>query len=406
METLRFLMVSTHFSPYSFGGDAVLVDYLAKELVKSGHEVHVFHSPNAYRLVRKVPPTASNEAAIDGVARHPHGSPLGRVEPVLALTTGCSVKAMQRLRALTKDLRPDVVHWHNTRGFIGRPEALPGVASLYTAHDYYLVCPRSNLLRPGTAVCNRPELCQLCVLRWRKPPQLWRAGRWRVIRLPSGFKVISPSEFLASRLGQDKITVDTVLRNFVPKPREMDRERRTGQNLILFLGLLEPHKGPHALLEGFALCRDKQGFKLMIVGEGSLKSWLRNRVNELRLGDRVEVPGYLPKPDLERVLNQAASLAIPSLWFENSPLVVLEAFSKGIPVMGSNLGGLPELLTPESGSLTFRSVDPEGIAQSIVETWNGRHRLEERSRMARDAYEKLFSPEHYLTKYLSFIKMT
>ena len=404
METLRFLMVSTHFSPFSLGGDAIHVEYLSRELVRNGHEVHVLHSPDAYRLLRKDPIANARESPNDGVIRHLHGSALGRAEPLLALTTGYSAKAARKLRELTNDLKPEVIHWHNTRGFLGRPEASPSVLSLYTAHDYYLVCPRSNLLRPSVRLCKRPELCQLCVLRWRKPPQLWRAGRRRVVGIPSDFKVISPSNFLANRLKQDGIAVDHVLGNFAPRPQQGGGRRPSERDTILFLGLLEAHKGPRTLLEGFARSYDKQGFNLMIVGEGSLKARLRERTRVLGVEKRVEIPGYLSKPDLQGVLNRTASLAIPSEWYENCPLVVLEAFSNGIPVMGSEIGGLPELLTPEAGSLTFRSGDPDSIAKSMIETWDERQNLEERSKKARDEYERRFSPEAFMAKYMSIIR--
>ena len=407
METLRFLMVSTHYPPYHLGGDAVMVDYLSRELVRRGHEVHVLHSPSVYESLRGRG-TSNHTAKKEGdplVHTPPIGG--GRLQLLMTLAFDSSAKSRKETADLARRLKPDVVHWHNTKGFIGRPFAVPGAVSLYTAHDYYLVCPRSNLIRPDMSFCQKPKACMLCTLRWRKPPQIWRGGNNRVVHPDAGMTVLAPSEFLADRLRRDGIKVDHILRNFVPDVGIVSSGPRPRRDSIAYVGMLEPHKGPHSLLEAFASTRDRQHFKLHIIGEGSLKKRLVERAKQLGLSDRVNVPGFIPREDVKSILSDVAFLVVPSEWPENAPLTVLEAFSLGVPVLGSDNGGLPEILGPESGSMTFKEGDVGALGEALVSMWKGDKDLDAMSRKAREAYETRFSPETHIAQYLAMIlKMT
>lgn len=402
MESLKFLMVSTHYPPAHLGGDARFVEYLSDELVRRGHEVHVLHSPAAYAVQRKTMPVL-DRVTPGGVSRHTYIGGFKRMDPLFSLVLGRGLGSNSDFGEIARKLKPDVTHWHNTKGFIGRPVASDSGESLYTAHDFYAVCPRSNLLRPGGRLCERPLLCQTCLLRWRKPPQLWRVLWMRVVRPPEGFTVLSPSEFVAGRLRREGIRVDHVLRNFVPD-RGTIPSRGSEANRIVFLGVLESFKGPMTLLEAFGRCKDEQGFELSFFGEGSLKEPLKNRVRALSLEDRVHVRGFVPLDDLREHLEETAAIIVPSESYENAPLVALEALSMGIPVIGSSIGGLPEILQPDSGSTLFTPGDAGLLSREMVALWNERGALAERRRKARAAYEKGLSPDAHLREYLEIVR--
>jgi glycosyltransferase involved in cell wall biosynthesis len=110
---------------------------------------------------------------------------------------------------------------------------------------------------------------------------------------------------------------------------------------------------------------------------------------------------------VKSILSDVAFLVVPSEWPENAPLTVLEAFSLGVPVLGSDNGGLPEILGPESGSATFKQGDVASLGEALVSMWNGDKDLDAMSRKAREAYERRFSPETHVAQYLAIIrKMT
>lgn len=404
MESLKFLMVTTHYPPHSMGGDAVMVDYLSRELISRGHEVHVFHCPSVVQALRGRGAPRTSILSEPGPRVHSLIVGSGKAGVVLNLSTGLDGKARRILSGLIGEIRPDVLHWHNTKGFMPRPASYGVDVALYTAHDYFLVCPRSNLTRPDRSYCQQPRLCSICTMRWKKPPQIWRLGPRRVIEPPSDVKVVCPTEFMANRLRADGIHVDAVLDNFVPDLAGTTRSQGEGKEYVAFVGMVEPHKGPATLLEAFSKSKDRHGFDLYIVGEGSLRETLALRTKELGLSDRVRITGYVPRDEMLRIMSGSASVIVPSEWPENASLVVREAFSLGVPVIASNQGALPETIGEDSGSSTFSAGNVDELAKVLESLWNTRFDLGRHRQKARMTYEKRFSPSVHMTRYLEIIE--
>jgi len=402
METMKFLMISTHYPPHNLGGDAKFVQYLSNELVKRGHEVHVLCNPAVFTLLRRTNPQGSPQRSAPEI--HTHVPSMPRLELLSGLMLGGSDGARRDSIETIRRINPDVIHWHNTKGFLGLPYPVRGLISIYTAHDYYAVCARSNLLKPDLSVCMTPKLCLICNMRWGKPPPLWRIGKKRVLRFQKNLRVISPSVALANRLKEDGIVIDRILRNFVPDPGKLPEPEVGNSKTIVYLGMLEPHKGPQTLLKAFHSSRNEQGFTLFMIGEGSLKTRLRQMASDLGLGERVTVTGFLPREELESIRSRAVAQVIPSEWPENAPLTAIEALSQGVPLIGSDLGGLPEMLTSESGSMVFKGGESDQLAQRLIKAWTGSDRLSEMRRMARRAYEDNYAPEVHISQYLEMIR--
>ena len=139
METLKFLMISSHYPPSHLGGDAMMVQYLSEELTLQGHEVHVIYNPAVYELVRKKSPlNPADTPSFPSPFIHT-ATENGRMSVLAALTIDESARSRADILDLARQLKPDVVHWHNTKGFIGRPFIFHDAMTLYTAHDYYAV---------------------------------------------------------------------------------------------------------------------------------------------------------------------------------------------------------------------------------------------------------------------------
>ena len=403
METLRFLMITSHYPPDHFGGDARFVQYLSNELVRRGHEVHVLYNPAVYAALSGKHVPSRKDDQTEGVVRHRYEHSLSTLGMLSSYSLGMEGPRLDRVRDLVKEHRLDVVHWHNSKGFIERPTAISGPTSLYTAHDFYSICPRSNLLRPGYVACQKARLCQMCLMRWRRPPQLWRLGGRRPFRLEEGITVISPSEYTAKRLGADGVRTSHVLRNFTP-----DHNQRAGasesRNIILYAGLLEKFKGPQTLLKAFNRTKDAHEFELWIVGDGSIRRALEDQVDRLGIRERVHIPGFVQPDSLKTLMEKTAATVIPSECFENSPLIGLESFSMGIPVVGANIGGLPEIIGQESGSMLFESGNEIALGDCIVSMWSNRDKLEVQGRKARNYYLAEHSPEVHTGRYINIIR--
>lgn len=404
METLKFLMVTTHFPPHHLGGDAVFVEYLSNELSLAGHEVHVLTFPGAYSALRGGEvPTSPKGTGTDRIVEHEFRPRFPTAAALASLMAGRAAGAKEELNSLVARTRPDVVHWHNTKGFIPKPFIAGVGRNAYTAHDYYTICPRSNLLRPDLTVCGGPFNCISCHLRWRKPPPLSRGGARRVISFDGRMTVISPSNFMAGTLEKHGIRVHQVIRNFVPRPSQ-SHVHDDRNNTILYAGMLEPHKGVITLLKGFSESRDRHEFRLTIVGTGSSSETMSKLVGELGLRDRVDLKGFVPRETLDKLRGESAYQIIPSEWPENAPLTAIEALASGTPIITSDQGGLPEMSDANDDALVFKARDSTSLSDCLARAWTETDNLGARRRAAVKMYEERHLPDIHVRRYLDAVK--
>jgi glycosyltransferase involved in cell wall biosynthesis len=385
-------MTSTFYPPYHLGGDAVHVEYLAKELVKMGHEVHVFHSLDAYFVKKRQFPEKSDSG---GVFLHTFKTHLG-VSPYIAYLLGNSLLIAKRFGILTKELKPEVVHHHNISllGY-GVLNKLGPYVNLLTAHDMWLICQQNHILK-GRAMCNNSS-CSLCVIKHGRPPQFWRyfSGFKKAVR--SIDLLIAPSDYLSRRLNQSINVKSMTLANFAPFPPS-DIPKSLFSNYFLFVGKLEESKGIMNLLEVFARIRKKVDARLLIVGEGSLRDRIEQFIRTKSLDGAVSYVGFARGNKLYSLYSGAHALIIPSVSPENSPLVALEALSVGTPVIASDMGGLSEIVSKVDQGLIFNDLtELESILTNFSENRFPRG-------MVKKVYDMNFSPHAYISHYLEAIR--
>lgn len=405
METLRFLMVTTHYPPYHIGGDAVYVQNLSEELVKRGHEVHIANCPQVFDIVNKGGPRELT-APVGRVAApemHPIRFRHPRVTALKSYSLGMWGNAEESLRQLTSQIKPDVVHWNNTKAFIGAPFSCERATNIYLAHDFFASCPKASLLKPAGNPCVRPSLCQLCLVRSSKLPQVWRIGGRRALRIPSDFRVVSHSAFLAGVLASDGIRVSDLIPSFAPDPGPILKDDAGERNSVVFIGILERHKGPQVLLDAFSASAEQQDLTLEIIGEGSLRDGLIERAAKTGARDRIKIPGRISRDEIRAAMRRARAVVVPSVWYENCPLSAIEAFSFGVPIIASDIGGLPEIATADAGSRVFPPGSVTELSQELISVHENREHLREQMNMARKAYEVRYSPDRHIDKYLKLL---
>jgi glycosyltransferase involved in cell wall biosynthesis len=398
MPALKFLLTSTFYPPYHLGGDAVHVEYLAEELAKRGHEVHVMHSVDAYQVKRgKREPLKPRAPGYGSVHIHGVKSPLSVLDPLMVYTFGNSIYVQRKFSETIKKIRPDVVHHHNISllGY-GILEKKANYLSLYTAHDYWLICPKSSLLVNEGKTCLQKH-CFSCGIRSKRPPQLWRSLRPFKRAIESIDLIISPSDYVRIRIAQEVNVKSVTIPNFAPLPPSNIAPIEYS-NYFLFVGTLEKHKGILNLLEVFKDLRNKLDAKLIIVGMGSLKYYIQDFIKKNSLSGSILLLGFVSREKLYSLYANTLALILPSVWAENAPLVALEALSVGSPVLASNKGGLPEILEKVNKELVFDNM--ERLKEKLLNF--SRNRFPQ-SRM-RDVYERNFSPEAYIKKYIEIVQ--
>jgi glycosyltransferase involved in cell wall biosynthesis len=349
---LRFCMVTTFYPPRSFGGDAVAVQSLARALVRVGHHVTVICDDDAYRTLSDNHDPAAPDGD-DGVVVHRLTSKLGALAVGLTQQTGRPIVHSATLRRLLDEGGFDVIHYHNL-SLVGGPAALAfgrGV-KLYTAHEHWLVCPTHVLWRYRNEPCPARQ-CTRCQLSYGRPPQLWRHTGLLERMLGHVDAFIAMSQFSRDKHREFGFPREMdVLPGFMrdPGPPQEDSAPSPERPYFLFVGRLESIKGLEDVIDAFATFPDAD---LVVAGEGTERHGLVARASG---NPRVRFVGFQTGAELSRLYTGAQAVIASSRGYETFGLSVIEAFSRGVPVLARRMGSYLELVEGSGAGETFTDI--------------------------------------------------
>jgi glycosyltransferase involved in cell wall biosynthesis len=348
---MRFLMVTTFYPPFSFGGDAISVRELSRALVRRGHEVTVVHDVDAYAALtdRTLPPYQMEEDD-EGIRVVRLKSRWGMLSLLLVHQLGRPVFHSARLRRLFRSGRFDVVTFHNP-SLIGGPGILGwagDAVTVYMAREHWLICPTHVLWRHRRERCDRRE-CLRCLATYRRPPQLWRYTGAINRALQQVDHVVALSEFSRQKhreFGLEREMV--VLPNFVPDAGRANDDGGSPHHrpYFFFAGRLERLKGLDDVLPVWRKFADAD---LLIAGRGDHG----DRLREIAAGiPNVHFLGQLAQEELPRYYRHAVAALVPSEGYEAFPRVLIESLMTGTPVVARAIGPAPEFVAAsEAGEL-------------------------------------------------------
>ncbi|MCK5292553.1 MAG: glycosyltransferase [Thermoplasmata archaeon] len=393
METKTFLFTTSFYPPYHIGGDAMHVAYLAEELVGRGHEVHVLHSIDAYRL--KTRRRQFENTGDDGIFRHPSRSPFGILSPLSAYALGKSAYVSKKLDAVVEETSPDIVHHHNI-SLLGSEilRKRDDYLNIHTAHDYWLLCPRNDMMYRGNRICTSRN-CVSCTLLSKRIRQPWRNPKRLQSILRELDLIIAPSKTLHSHLTEELNGRVSHICNFAPEPPA--RIARVDINdFFLYVGVLEKHKGINILIDAFEEADIDS--KLVVVGDGKFRDHLVKKSRTDRLKGRVFILGQVNHHLLYGLYRKALALVLPSICLENCPLVILEALSMGTPVLGSDTGGVGDLVRLSRSGIV-NCPNPGNLRESLERMASNGVLRKNLSKNAKNSYSRLFSPQAFMRAY-------
>ena len=139
----------------------------------------------------------------------------------------------------------------------------------------------------------------------------------------------------------------------------------TPGNYFLYLGRLSEEKGVSTLIKAASL----SNADLVVAGTGPMEQELKSLGAKTR-SSRIKFVGYVSGPSLRQLVRGARALVLPSEWYENAPISVLEAYASGTPVLGADIGGIPEMVKREETGDLFPSGDTEALASLLAKFQN------------------------------------
>lgn len=388
-------MISAFYPPDAFGGDAIFIQNLNRELVRRGHEVDVIYCADSYNSLKGG--GEAKFAALDGVTTHALRSGAGVLAPLAAHQTGRPLLHRRAVQRILRSKPFDVVHFHNISVFgpqVLQTPAPANVVKLYTAHEHWLVCPLSVLWKDDRELCRQPS-CFSCSIRAGRPPQLWRRTDLlaQSAKPIDAFFALSQASAEAHRQRGFQPAMH-VLPGFAASPSQAADPSPHPRPYFLFAGRLEKYKGVQDVIPLFNHGGDHD---LLIAGAGRFESELRRLA-----GNRPQVHfvGWKGPSELGRYYKHARALIAPSLTLETFGMVVAEAMAHGAPVIARDLGPYPELLAA-GGGLLFR--DQAELAKAVYRLGSDDVLRETLSSQALSSYRAERTPEIHVDRYLSTI---
>jgi glycosyltransferase involved in cell wall biosynthesis len=367
----QLLSINNYY--YRRGGSEVVFFEHNRLFDNAGWEVVPFSMHNA--LNEPSPWSAHFVSETDGADGHSPVAKLARAASAIY-----SLEAVRRLRGLLALIRPQIAHGHNIYHHLS-PSVLvelqrQGVPVVLTLHDLKLVCPAYKMHTQGAICeeCRGGALRSVVRNRCIKNSTAMSALVWLEstvhkaldIYMRNVTRFVVPSRFFLDKFAE--WGVDTGRFAHIPNSIDVDAFEAGEEpgDAFVYLGRLVPEKGVATLIRAAAKAR----VRLRIIGTGPEEAALRQLAQEL--GGDVQFTGYLSGAELRAAIGSARAVVIPSEWYENAPISVMEASALARPIIGADIGGIPELIRQEETGFVFES----GNVDSLVAVLERVERLE------------------------------
>ena len=357
---------------YPNGGSETYIFKLGDYLKSQGDEVQYFGMEHKGRCVGNRVNAYTSDMDFHG------GSKLAKL--TYPIKTIYSQEARVQLRRVLDDFQPDVCHLNNfnyqlTPSIIleivkWRKETGKKCKIVFTAHDYQLVCPNHMLNNPNThkncerclgghfvncvkGKCIHGSTAKSFIGMMEATFWKWN-GAYKYIDT-----MICCSEFMKRKMDTNPLfAAKTVaMHNFVDQVEWKEVEKK---DYVLYFGRFSEEKGIHTLIK---VCKELPDIPFVFAGTGPLESSMKEIKN-------IKNVGFQQGETLEKLIREARFSVYPSEWYENCPFSVMESQMYGTPVLGANIGGIPELIQNGKTGELFESGDREDLKAKIQKLWN------------------------------------
>lgn len=350
------------------------------------------------------------------------------VEPI-DLNTGSKLKALdviyskenkKKMEEALEDFKPDIVHLNNFQRQLScsiiDPIKKRKIPIVFTAHDVQAICPAITMMDNDMNIC---EQCMNgkyinCIKKKCNKGSTLKSVigalegsfyRKNKIYTEKIDYIITPSEFYKTKLVEDGINENKIkaLHNFV----ELSQYdvKTIDEGYALYFGRLSKEKGILNLIDAFS--KLEKG-TLYIAGEGPEKETIEYIIEDKNLKDRVKLLGFLNSDEMKEKISKCKFVVVPSIWYENCPYSVMETLAIGKPVIGADIGGIPELVKNNESGLIYKYDDINDLANKIKSLFEDENKVKQFSINAKQQAIENYDKNNYYNKiikiYEKFIK--
>ena len=407
---MKILFAAHQFFPDHRAGVEIVTLGLARELKARGHEPHVFAAK------RSVPgsgiePYETQDYEFEGIPVRR----VGRPEEGLSRPYHLNFRnedMVSRAREYVRETKPDVIHAMHLQGLSASVLAAfkeSGAPLIFTAADFWPICPVVDLRRHDGVLCTGPEVthCVRCIASRNPDLRLGKAARLtpgaflqiadlasrtplsrlslplrqvravgeRPVYIKENMELVDrvvaytglARDLLASNgIGAGKTVVSHYGIDTSGLAEASERRRPSPTLRVGFVGTLAPHKGCDTLVRAFKMLPSELDMALAIYGDPDRYPSFAGELSELAADDpRISLRGAFSRDELSRVMSELDVLVVPSRWYENAPGVIFEAFAATMPVVATNLKGMSEFVKHGENGLLFELEDPHDLSRQL-----------------------------------------
>lgn len=363
---------------YPNGGSETYIFKLGEVLSQHGHEVQFFGMEHKGRCV------SNNVNAYTADMDFHGGNKLSKL--IYPVKTIYSTDAKKKITMVLDDFKPDVIHLNNF-SFQLTPSIILAIVKwrkknnrqcriVFTAHDYNLVCPNHQLRNPITG-----ENCEKCLgghfVNCAKGKCIHSSTAKSIVGTAEGYfwklkktyryidVVICCSEFLKRKMDTNPLFKGKTiaLHNFIDKVKT---EKSPKKDYVVYFGRYSEEKGIATLIEA---AKQLNEVSFVFAGKGPLEE----EVNKV---PNIKNVGFKTGDELVKLISEARFSVYPSEWYENCPFSVMESQMYSTPVLGADIGGIPELIKDKKTGELFESGNVEDLKNHILSLWNDKEKTE------------------------------
>ncbi len=356
---MNILAVNVLYHPHIGGGAEITIKNLYEGLLERGHVINVLTFND----------TSITSENINGVIVHREKIPnvylpyfIGKKRPnflkrrLWHLIDIYNIAGKKLIEKYIDIIKPDIVIFHNIPGFSPSVWELPkskGIPSVQVLHDLYLLCPR-NMFKNNKVCIDRCTTCKLMRIPHKNLSNKLSA-------------VVGVSNFIINKYLQygyfEKVKIREVIynsRKFKPFEQKRNKLRKYDGTISFgFIGNIAPNKGLEVLLKAYKKIKNKHT-RLVIAGSGNIGyvEYLKKNYSD----DSIIWLGWVNQDDF---FSKVDFTVVPSIWYEALGMIVVESFSYGIPVIGSRIGGIPEMVEENNNGILFEPGNYNELAEKL-----------------------------------------